>query len=1604
MAETINDINNLKFYTAKGYEIPMQKSYVLTWELIPGKLASQYIKSPISGYFIGDIDFNDPSQLKIKEGTLETAFINQGQIYIRFATNETTDINGMPVYSYDNVDTETNLLDASCYYDYLNRILLDDENQVKVAINIKNKSFTYTFGVGSIFELTGDASTYQDYTTVSTIYTGENLDQNQEFYQMIGVSKVDLIKYEDETGTIYNNSVIQQVFEDTVPNLGIYFPFIRYAGDYYQDKVSADFIAADTILVLEEVRNEDDTYDYVRPFINGDSGYSLIFQPSKNSELKLIDKSSEYNILYKDEMAFTMANPQTSKDVAEPFSFTIAFQAEEEGAYQNLLGIYLAHGDNREHIFFMGAISIKSEVVGEDERFRTLLTNFGVPDPINYSNIFAEQDYQEEGKDFDLINRKSKELMLTYDQIFSYVGTYKALFRAIKFLGYQDIVFKEWYTIKDHNDQLTDIAVQVFDSSTGSFLKQKLADYGISIEDFNNYDKLNKISMIYHLNEISDNVEKVKVQLSQYNPSTGHIDVSTAVPRTFISEVPLTQPVYIYRTDEILAKLFAVKQWLEQHIIGLGAYISDITGEGVYFGWQKTQGYSTQHYLNDFSQAQYYTPDVKCVLPFIESHGKIACTLNELNNAVRFIDYDETQIAAFNKYDVSINLSTDDGTMIDTSILTISNSIEAPVLGDEYEFDLVNRPKSGTLYEWTMGDDSSAQILIQDGEIKILKDKDTEAYIDSSCLPIITLENANIHNAYGNWRSNIKWLIREAINNETGNIEYELKNYQLYQDINHKKVDNKYIVIEPDIKVDASGNIINMPYIKYSEKNKWDAPMFIINGYKFSNVEFNSSLYIGDSSNSSMYIDEHEYYNLENASCDFILEILKGDMLFRDKDGCSCQVSFSSDLIKNGINKYANEQEIQPTYTYHSERKPFVNINLNPSTMIHSLDTSVECSNVINDLSTSLKEGIDNAYEDMRKRMRSWYLPGLNGLSHKDIVDFKSSSTYIQDESTFLNTCKVIKKQEILNSSLEQIINDNYICNKTIDVDITRLGQYELITRAFDKYNNIFTSKYDNTIDVVAAPIPIDTFICNENSNNEYDFYSYNKNGVLQDVSQLNEIIALCDNNIKYPKSYHIYNIDYNLDGDYVEFDNISYAFDTPKNNDIVIFDTLTERCVNIENVSNGNTRLWMLDENPNKIGLYTDVSILRAPIVNSTPDASMTFNVTKKISAFAYNQLTKKIEYQIENCSVLDFYKIDENKDNNYNADSFIDISINNCSLSDYIDDEHKIFVLNTTEYPFNQLCIELNYDSKETYVTFLTDKKIFNDEDVIKLRYYMDISTNNQYPYYSSSIGSQPFDQFKLRDDMWNAQIINETTYRIKNISPINYNEIDKTCDGFVYTIDGLPNTNLLNNPDVNVVMMYDAQHPVRYSTNIVGNAYEFNQIISIGDYSIIRDRFDFSATKLFLNDYIDDKYGIEVNDYDYMNGEKYWVNYHKYIQNSSDMSIYYYHQFPTTIEQGTDTIFRSHNSNNTFKEGYKKEWRVAVKSVDDLSNTKYHINNNHKETLFRSVNDHLTITPYMLGSHDIELTCTDIYGNRLVNLGEGLLFVKENQNGEYQNYSYI
>jgi len=111
--------------------------------------------------------------------------------------------------------------------------------------------------------------------------------------------------------------------------------------------------------------------------------------------------------------------------------------------------------------------------------------------------------------------------------------------------------------------------------------------------------------MIYHLNEIDDETgEKITMYTrrldnpakdnpttspesglykSSYNKDTHHQDLSTGFTekQDVFFQLPITKPIYEYRTDEILAKLFSVKQWLEKYILGVNCYISDICGEGI---------------------------------------------------------------------------------------------------------------------------------------------------------------------------------------------------------------------------------------------------------------------------------------------------------------------------------------------------------------------------------------------------------------------------------------------------------------------------------------------------------------------------------------------------------------------------------------------------------------------------------------------------------------------------------------------------------------------------------------------------------------------------------------------------------------------------------------------------------------------------------------------------------------------------------------------------------------------------------------------------------------------------------------------------------------
>jgi len=1542
---TINDITNLKFYTDNGHEIPMQKQYSLTWHFKAGKLASQYMQDDLYGYFIGDIDLSRTGDIRILEKTIVAGILKEGNIQVRFSTEYGTDKNGMRIFKY------TREVLPYEYYQYMRTILLDSDNKVTLSINVNGISYTAEYGFYDIFTMTAESYSYEDYYNINTIYTGNNIADDYEYYQVIQVAHLDFVTYGDE-GKPY----IQELFEQAVPNIGIYFPFVVYEGSYHQEMISEGFIAADTLMVLEENYDILGNPEYHRPYINADSEYYIAFKPTDNSgELKMVKKDLEYELEYTDEISFDLAYyEEEHEDLADPLYFTIAFQTDTEGSYQNYLGMYMKSKNDPDLEFYMGIISVKTMVEGEDERFRTLLTNFGVPDPVYYSNIFAEQDYDEQGKDYELINRKSKQMMLTYDQMFSYVGTYKALMNAIKFLGYYDIIFKEWYTLRTSNDTNVDVAVQVFDTSNGTYLKQKLADYGISVEDFANYNKINKLSMIYHINEESGNIEETKTQLVKYNASTGRIEYDPSVGDvTFTTPtgVPLTKPVSIYRNDEILTKLFAVKQWLERHIIGVGAYIADITGEGLYFGWQKTQGYQTQHHLTDFSQCHYYTPRVKVGKPFKNSSTDIICSLTELSGSVTIDDYSDYTFDDFIRYEHAIDMETTDGVTCDVSALVISNTIETPVFGDEIEYDLVLKTGTGTLHEWT--DDSSSEIFFDGGEIKILYEKDYCASVNNGMLPYITLENANIHNVYGSWDSNIEWMVREVIDSETGNTVYKLKNYKSALEDSYAVYDNAYFILEKDPD-------INDAYLKYTEDTKWGMPMFMIHGFRFMNAD----------------ISADQLHNFDIASGHYIIEVLKGDMLFKKSKNCGVKVLFSNDFLANdkvGSGIYDKEQRVELEYTYQSDRVPFVVFD--EKQIISETQKSFDFSSTVNPIIKRNNTSVFAQYTDMANNiLKRNGKSAEKSVAYQELMAFMNSSV-TEDTSMHQSLVKEQMEKQMLYDTYTSICKDNYICHKDTSVNVTRIGQYDIIAKAYDRYNNTFVSKYPKQVTVSTKPIYIDAFTYNAASGNDANFYRYNMAGEKMSNGDIKKIADKCNTRPMFPMNYKINSFDYDANKYTVQFENMSYSIDTPYNNDYMIFENCTERC---EHAHGGygtglnSLVLWMLDENHNKAHLYG--------------------KYTKTVNVVIYDKLLMD-DISVFSGTILNSSLVNPKKDIDINSNSYLDIRFTGNTtvqeVSAMINNKNNItYVINTTGYGISNFALTTDYDNNMTY---MVDKyadhtePLFNVEDVVKIRYDRNYNipdkegTSHKY----NTISETAYRITKIYVHTDNARI---------DMSRIDFEKFDKTkIKKYEYVINGRLNETLMVDSTITTSIMYANQYPVHYVTNVIGDGVEFNKNIGYDDYHVLYDQFVFDSKHMSLYNYIDDTYSCRIMDYDMKNLTTIWNSSMIGRQTYNDIDMYYYHNFPVTVSKGKLIIMTHNDKDNILEPGYHVEWADKAILLDKVKNRLAYSASKRKETLYRSVNEFVSINPEILGAHDMTLTCIDKFGNKVVNEGGGKYFVK-------------
>ena len=1547
----IDQRDKLVFYTEKGYEIPVEKTYSIQWEIIPHvKLKSYFLHNP-KGHFMYDIDDKDhiltvEFDNKGLFNYVDNIKVNTGIINLETEKSVEFPINNITELILFNKEDTYKKSKGTIFNRNVKQWVEDFED---ITVNIYNTvRLTFNTLVGSIT---------QDYP-VNYIFETCTVENNNNYKSLTNLVLTQLTQEseEDKKQNLDQKTFVNYLIVNNFNNYEDLFPCVRYIGSITQDKVSTEFVAASTFIILDEDDN--------RPNFNiSTDEYYLKFEFQKDSEMKFISSDSVANIIWEDSHEvksniISDAHNPFVKDTNTPIYFSVGFQTAVEGCYQNIMAMYIV-SNNTGKKYILGLFTFLTEVVGEDERYRALLGNLGIPDPVKYPNIFKSQDPDEQGIDWTLINDKSKELMINYDNIFPYVGTYKALMGAIKFLGYGDLIFKEWYKIKDQNNKDRYVTLQTYDLQKGESLNTKLKKIGVTYGEFERYKKINRLSMIYHLNEIDDETGEYLDMYTRRldNPAKDHpttapesglyktsykdthhqiLDSSNFTQKKTYFQLPITKTIYEYRTDEILAKLFSVKQWLEKYILGVNCFISDICGEGIIVERLKNQAYVTQHHLQDITTISKVTPkiikynpniyvsidssnneihtdtilntshldssiDDECIndILFRNSTAILRCSLNEFDS-LTIGDYDDFEIEDF-----IIDTSTPNDNV---GTVYISAPLETLVTVNEYQFQLTNKNvSSGTLAEFTDTSYINNPILIQDNEILFYDDTKNFTKIDNKELPIIEITQGNLRYCHGDWKSNIAYSINVVSDQKSGKEYYALyeteidepvyKDFQkviLYpQESESERPYDKYKLYwaqRTDKKMSSKQyNGLNSEFI-YTSQNKWNVPQIIIRNYKCGN---NDELLPGD----------------------YILEIIEGRILFRNKQSdlninngkaYGCELEFGEELE-------SSEQPINVNYTYMSDRVP-----------IYTIDS-------LNDVSTQ---------DDIEKCVHT---------------------------------------------------------NKYVDVSVNRLGNYTVSVNAYDYYNNIFVNQSDDITTVTTKPISLDIILNESELVNNKDFYHYNAKGTYMNTLDASNLFSSINKNGDYPiypQTYRIYDIDPIVDSpNTIEYDNISYAIDTPKPGDFIIFNNFTEQVLNITK-TNDIYKFTLVDESPNRkilqnsshVGLCIYDCIQKDILVDIYP-----FEV-KKFYTFD-SSIVDSSYYRFDvNNSYIEVKKTDKmlNKDTfddiyNKSIESSVNSSINS---SAFFTNSINAYIYTANEYVFDSSDdIILDTSNILSYIHTSNKKQYFMKNQVIKICYA---------------------DETVIHNDYTDKAIDNETAYRIINV---NQND-DKT---FTYTINGLIDLDKFNNKlyhnnacrtmsdggklitknPYKLKMCPAHLRAAQYILRVNGYGEEFTSRYNKG--VVQRTTVTYDPKSLLFDSYLDTTYSAQIFDYDPKLLQNIWINAKNQYE---DEALYIYRDKPVTISKGRNIILRPDISQNILSEKFNDtsvplriHWNWKSYIIDDHETFESEQGLIDKQVVFKSANKILSIKPELLGSQSPNMICCDVYGNRVINEADGFVYVDAN-----------
>jgi len=189
-------------------------------------------------------------------------------------------------------------------------------------------------------------------------------------------------------------------------------------------------------------------------------------------------------------------------------------------------------------------LNVLGETEVEDERFRMVLNNLGIQLDEDVEKIFIESDIDEDGVDYTLLNRKRKEMLLQYPEIYNYIGSYKSVINAINYFGWNDLQLFEYYKNVNPNSplyqKLHKVLIQdIFDNTVEGWTP---TDYISGKYNTGLFKKTNLFNLTYRITDEDGN------------------------------------NILLYSLDEIQIKLNKLKRWLKRNILPLSSNLIDITG------------------------------------------------------------------------------------------------------------------------------------------------------------------------------------------------------------------------------------------------------------------------------------------------------------------------------------------------------------------------------------------------------------------------------------------------------------------------------------------------------------------------------------------------------------------------------------------------------------------------------------------------------------------------------------------------------------------------------------------------------------------------------------------------------------------------------------------------------------------------------------------------------------------------------------------------------------------------------------------------------------------------------------------------------------------